>query len=512
MRAEIGPAPSDRPGSPFEGMFDGAWLVAADGRTVYINQAMARLLGSTQELMRDRRITDFLDDAAKTDLGGLLDRLRAPAAERLRLHRDDGTDLISLITGSPITSPDGVHLGTMLSVVDPAATNGLDAQVVQNQRLEAIGQFAAGIAHDFNNLLTSIMGFTELARRGLPPAHPVRADLDQAFASAERAAAITRKLLAFTRRQVLIPIDVDPAQVIADLVPILEPLMGDHRILLDFQPGHGWIRIDPTQLEQIVVNLAVNARDAMPGGGTVTIRVGNLPRPDFVRISVSDTGTGMDDVTRARIFEPFFTTKSAGRGTGLGLSTVFAIVTQCGGHIDVESVVGSGATFHVDLPFANAAFVRRRRRASGGPVARSGVVLLVERDDAVRNFAQRSLEGAGYTVLAVSAAAEALEASGRWGEAIDVLVTDLIMPGMHGPELASLLRAGRPGIGLVFTSGHAAGLEGGLGHGASGDFLPKPFSADALVKAASRAAGTGRQGAIGPPKTPLTVAGRSDHR
>jgi two-component system, cell cycle sensor histidine kinase and response regulator CckA len=508
-RTSVGQVPMDRLRSVFDGMFDGVWLVGADGRTTYANGAMARLLGSTQDAMRGRPVTDFLAEAQRPDMEAFLARQQIQAGERmeLRMRRDDGSDLFAVMAGSPINTAEGAFVGTMLNVSDVTGKHAIDAQVIQNQRLEAIGQFAGGIAHDFNNLLTAIQGYAELARINLPQDDPIRDDLDQVLSATGRASAITRRLLAFTRRQILIPIDVDPAQVIADLLPILEPLMGDDiEIALDFRAEHGWVRVDPTQLEQVIVNLAINARDAMPTGGSVTISVQDLevmdperPDPDlsagpFVRISVTDTGTGMDDETRKRIFDPFFTTKSLGKGTGLGLSTVFGIVAQSGGQVQVETALGDGSTFHVDLPCVAASNMPRSRSGAAEPPSRrASVVLLVEDDAAVRDFARRSLEAAGHRVLAASDANQALRASERWAETIDVLVTDLVMPGIHGPELAEKIRAQRPGIGVVFTSGYA---EDAVGRGSelagAGEFLPKPFTVQALSRVVDRAADMAR--------------------
>jgi PAS domain S-box-containing protein len=503
----VGQVPMDRLRSVFDGMFDGVWLVAADGRTTYANNAMAGLLGSTSPEMRGRHMTDFLDRTLWADVEGFLARQKTHSGERmeLRLRRDDGTDLFGLVAGSPITTDDGVFVGTMLNVSDVTGKRSIDAQIVQNQRLEAIGQFAGGIVHDFNNLLTSIQGFAELARVALPEGDPIRGDIDQVLANAARASAITRKLLAFTHRQVLVPINIDPAQVIADLVPMLKPLLGDATdIAVEVEAEHGWIRVDPTQLEQVIINLAVNAHDAMPTGGTVTITVHDLgsidpdrPDPDlsagpFVRISVSDTGTGMDDATRARIFDPFYTTKAPGKGTGLGLSTVFGIVAESGGQINVETALGKGSTFHIDLPrvdILGAPSPRRRPRAT---VPHTGVVLLVEDDAAVRTFAGRGLEAAGYTVLAAAGAEGALSASEKWRYGIDVLLTDLVMPGVNGLELAAQISEQRPGIAIVFMSGYAeAAVRRGGELGGSGEFLPKPFSLEALSRAIGRAADAG---------------------
>ena len=511
MSTSVGQVPMDRLRSIFDGMFDGVWLVAASGRTTYANGAMAGLLGSTPEEMRGRPITDFLDEALWVDVKGFLARQRNQAGERieLRLRRADGSDLFGFVAGSPITTDEGVYVGAMLNVSDVTGKRSMDAQVVQNQRLEAIGLFAGGIVHDFNNLLTSIQGFAELARASLPEGDPIREDLDQVLASAGRASAITRKLLAFTHRQILVPVDIDPAQVIADLVPMLKPLLGDDiDIAVQVEEEHGWIRVDPTQLEQVIVNLAVNAHDAMPTGGTLTISARDLrsidpdrPDPDlsvgpFVRISVSDTGTGMDEETKARIFDPFYTTKSPGKGTGLGLSTVFGTVTQSGGQIQVETAPGKGSTFHIDLPRVGNAVLPGPPHLAEAALPRSGVILVAEDDPAVREFARRSLMAGGYTVLVAAGGDQALQASERWGEAIDVLLTDIVMPGVHGPELAARIRVQRPGIGVVFMSGYADDdLARGTGRSASGEFLPKPFSGEALRRAIGRAADASHRGA-----------------
>jgi PAS domain S-box-containing protein len=509
MDTSVGQVPMDRLRSIFDGMFDGVWLVASSGRTTYANGAMAGLLGSTPDEMRGRSITDFLDEALWLDVKGFLARQRNQAGERmeLRLRRADGSDLFGIVAGSPITTDEGVFVGTMLNVSDVTGKRSMDAQVVQTQRLEAIGQFAGGIVHDFNNLLTSIQGYAELARAALPEGDPIREDLDQVLASAGRASAITRRLLAFTHRQILMPVDIDPAQVIADLVPMLRPLMGDDiEVVVEVEAEHGWIRVDPTQLEQVMVNLAVNAHDAMPTGGTMTIAVHDLrsidperPDPDlnagpFVRISVSDTGIGMDEATRARIFDPFYTTKGPGKGTGLGLSTVFGIVAQSGGQIQVETSPGEGSTFHVDLPRLGTAVLPGPQHPAEATPRRSGVVLVVEDDPAVREFARRGLEATGYTVLTAVGGDEALRASEDWGETIDVLLTDITMPGVHGPELAARIRAQRPGIGVVFMSGYADDLGPGAELSASSEILPKPFNVDALNRAVGRAAGAGGHG------------------
>ena len=504
--ATVEEVPGDRLRAILDGLFEGVWLVAEDGRTTYANAAMAELLGTTTAGLHGRDITEFLDPKVWDRVAAFLKRQRGHSGERmeLRFRRADGGDLVGVVSGSPISTADDVFVGTMLHVSDPTGKRSVDAQVVQNQRLEAIGQFAGGIAHDFNNLLTSIQGYTQMAIDALAADDPIRHDLAQVIASSERASAITRKLLDFTRRQALQAVDVDPAIVIAGLLPILAPLLGDVVIALNVNANHAWVHIDATELEQVIMNLALNARDAMPSGGTVTISLHNLEgdhpeRPDrdltagqFVRISVADTGIGMDDETKARIFDAFYTTKLDGQGTGFGLSTVFGIVAKSGGQVQVETGLGKGATFHVDLPRVRA----RSATKEAGPVEPgrrgSGAVLLAEDDRTVRRFARRSLESAGYTVFAASGGKGAINASDHWSSAIEVLITDVVMPGMHGSELAQVIRKSRPDIGIVLISGdnhHALAAVAELG---PVEFLTKPFTSGDLSRAVGRAADAAR--------------------
>ena len=496
----MGQVPMDRLRTVFDGMFDGVWLVDGSGRTTYANTAMAELLSTTPPEMAGRPIAEFLPEGSRADIEGFLLRMQSGTGERIELpfRRPDGTHIVGLLAGSPIATAQGEFAGTVLNFSDLTRRRALEAQLAQNQKMQAMGEFAGVIAHDFNNLLTAIRGHTELARAGLPDPEASRKDLDQIIASADRASAITRKLLAFTRQQVLLPLTLDPGQVITDLVPLLQPLLGDAiDVVLHIQPDHPWILVDPVQLEQVIVNLAVNARDAMPAGGTLTITVEALKaerteRPDDdaagradVRIMITDTGTGMNEETKARIFDPFFTTKLQGRGTGLGLATVYGVVTQSGGHISVESAPNRGSSFRIELPGVN----RPAERDQAGVIGESrgagaGVVLLVEDEPTVREVARRFLEGAGFNVISTAGGKEAVRASERWSEPIDVLLTDVLMPGLQGPEVAEAIRAQRPDIGVVFMSGFA---QDALGPGSElasyGAFLPKPFSADVLVRA-----------------------------
>jgi two-component system cell cycle sensor histidine kinase/response regulator CckA len=374
-----------------------------------------------------------------------------------------------------------------------AMQRDLEAQLRQAQKMEVIGQLAGGIAHDFNNLLTAIRGYGELLLGDLQSSQlAARNDVTEVLAAVDRAEVLTRGLLAFSRRQMLQPRTVIPGEVVARIVPLLRRLLGEHvRLVTELHRDTGAARVDPGQLEQVVVNLAVNARDAMPGGGRLTIatelvevgsdeaagHAGAGPGPHIV-LTVTDTGTGMDAVTQAHLFEPFFTTKAEGKGTGLGLATVYGIVRQSGGFIAVESEQGKGSAFRVYLPQADPAaesefWVGVEPTAS--PTG-SGTVLLVEDDPAVRHYATRALEQLGYQVLSAPAGAEALGLSAAYQGRIDLLLTDIVMPGTQGPELAHRILATRPDIRCLFMSGFAD-RDGGQAQLLGGaPILPKPFA------------------------------------
>src|SRR5207249_12208023 len=327
----------------------------------------------------------------------------------------------------------------------------LEEQLRQAQKLEAIGQLAGGIAHDFNNVLTAILGFTELMLAGLAPNDPARADLVEIKKAGERAAGLTRQLLAFSRKQILQPKVLDINGLITGVEPMLRRLLFEHiDLVMSLKPDIGLIKIEPTQLEQILVNLAVNAADAMPRGGKLTIETANIAldenyqqnhlpvRPgDYVMLAVSDTGVGMDEATSRRIFEPFFTTKEVGKGTGLGLATVYGIVKQSGGYIWVYSEPGRGTTFKIYLPQVTADVPGASEPSSAaGDVSRGWeTVLLVEDDEAVRMLARVTLERSGYRVLEAGNPKEAVRTAREFAEPIHLLLSDVIMPESEGPPL-----------------------------------------------------------------------------
>jgi len=369
-------------------------------------------------------------------------------------------------------------------------------QLLQSQKMEAVGRLAGGIAHDFNNLLTIINGRGQLLLKRLPPEDPMGRDLGLIVKTGDRAAQLTRQLLAFSRKQVLQPEVLDLNRLVSDLVAMLRRLIGEHiRLDLDLAPSLGWINADPGQTEQIIMNLAVNARDAMPRGGTLTIRTADVELdPAFVEryavvpgryvlVEVRDTGHGMDESTRRRIFEPFFTTKPRGQGTGLGLSTVYGIVKQSGGCIAVDSQPGRGTTFSVYLPRLEEPARIVTTPAKPEKVA-SGTeaVLLVEDEDDLRSLVREALELGGYTVLATRDGDEAIRVSGEYARPIHLLLTDVIMPGPSGPEAARQITQQRPGMRVLYMSGYTddAILANGLLNRKAA-YLAKPFTPDELL-------------------------------
>jgi signal transduction histidine kinase len=370
-----------------------------------------------------------------------------------------------------------------------------EAQLRQAQKMEAIGRLAGGVAHDFNNLLTIIGGYAELEESRLAPGDPGREILREILNAARRGAGLTRQLLAFSRRQVFEPRVVDLNEIVGGVRKMLGRLLGeDVELVEEPAPAPARIRADPGQIEQIVMNLAVNARDAMPSGGTVRLRsaVVDLNRPEpcahgeiapgrYATLEVSDTGSGMDPAVRAHLFEPFFTTKEPGKGTGLGLATVYGIVTQSAGHIVVESEVGRGTTFRIFFPRAEA----EEPAAPAEPVERgradrgTETVLVAEDDPAVREILLRTLSARGYTVLQARDGREALEICGRAETRVDLLITDVVMPQLGGREASKRLEQLRPGLKVLYMSGYT-GDPVPVGFGRA--FLQKPFTLEALAR------------------------------
>ena len=384
----------------------------------------------------------------------------------------------------------------------------LEAELLHSQKMEAIGRLAGGIAHDFNNLLTAITGYSELIVSELDPASSLARDAEEIKRAAEQAAAMTQQLLAFSRRQVLQPALLDPNEVIGRMEKMLQRLIGENvELVTALEPEVVMIRADRGQIEQVVMNLVVNARDSMPNGGRITVETANislddagasrlgLPAGNFVLATISDVGFGMDDETMSHIFEPFFTTKEQGEGTGLGLATVHGIVEQSNGAIQVASEIGKGSVFHVYLPVAEDSVEAERVVAPFGETRGSETLLLVEDEEMVRQLVARVLRELGYEVFETSSGGEALLLSDSLDRPIDLLVTDVVMPGMSGRELAEILVVRRPTTRVLFMSGYTD--EAIVHHGVldgEAEFIGKPFTPQELahkIRGVLEASGSG---------------------
>ncbi len=421
---------------------------------------------------------------------------REPYSIDIRIVRRDGSVRAVHAQGEAATD-DGKPTRMFGTIQDVTEFKDLEAQLRQSQKMEAVGRLAGGVAHDFNNMLTVITGYSEFLLKRLSESDPIRSEISAIRQAGERAAGLTRQLLAFSRRQVLAPQVLNLNKVVSEMEKMLGRLIGeDVEISMVLGQGLSNVKADPGQIEQVVMNLAVNARDAMPEGGKLTIatadadlseayaseHVGVVPGL-HVKLSVSDTGVGMDDETRAHIFEPFFTTKEVGKGTGLGLATVYGIVRQSGGYVAVESSPGKGTTFAIYFPRAEEEATPGKEGVPSEELRGTETVLLVEDEEGVREFAGRVLRENGYTVFDAENGLAALDVLARHDGTVDLLLTDVVMPGMGGFELARRASALRPGSDVLYMSGYTEEMVGEGGFLKSDvPFLPKPFAPDALLR------------------------------
>ena len=472
-----------------------------DGHINFVNPAALRLLGYEMHELLGQDLAALAERPVTGSNGRVHAALAANTTCRthdLFFWRKDGTCFPIESTATPLRQ-EGRQVGSVFVFKDITERRHLEEQFRQAQKMEAVGRLAGGVAHDFNNLLTVVSGYSELLAHNPSLDAKAQEAVTEVHKAAERAIAVTRQLLAFGRKQILAPRPLDLTELVRDMEPILRRLLGeDIEMVTELAPHLPPVTADAGQLQQIVMNLVVNSRDAMPDGGTLTITTSDVPvdaataaqQPSlqpgrYALLTVADTGCGMDADTRHHIFEPFFTTKEAGRGTGLGLATVYGIVVQSGGHIDVQSEPGRGTTFRVLWPQAGDGADATPATEPPPDAVRGGTetLLLVEDEESVRGLAARVLQSYGYRVLEARDGAEALQVAQGTSEYLHLLVTDVVMPGISGLELARRLGAQRPRLRVLYMSGYtddAIVRRGVLA--ADAQFLPKPFTPEVLVR------------------------------
>ena len=471
---------------------------ARDGKYTSINKAGEAITGYTHDEILGLNISDTVvpEHIAKLheEIEKLLAGERRNAYELEFLGKDGRRIAVEL--NAKLVLHDGSPVGIQGIARDITERKLLEKQLAQAQKLESIGRLAGGIAHDFNNMLTAINGYSELTLRRMADGDPLKSNIEEIKKAGERSALLTNQLLAFSRQQMLVPVVLDINEVISDITHMLQRLIGeDVQFVAMLKPDVGHVKVDAGQLSQIIMNLAVNSRDAMRTGGTLTIETGTVfldaeytnehfgvSPGAYVVISVTDTGEGMDAETRGRMFEPFFTTKEVGKGTGLGLATVYGIVKQSGGNVIAYSEVGHGTTVKVYLPQV----VKEDQHVTADPAFKGAVssvqtILLVEDEPILRNLSRQILESSGFTVIEASNGAEALQLFHTDIPEIDLLLTDVVMPEMGGRELAEELKRKVPGLPVLFTSGYTD--DAVMRHGfleTTSNFIQKPFTATSL--------------------------------
>lgn len=480
-----------------ETMTEGVWILDQDGRTTFVNRQMAGMLGYEVDEMLGRHLLDFKDEDARAITLEKLERRREGLKEQYdsTFQTKDGSRVTVLISTCPLWDDGGRYIGSLGIISDITERSRLEERLHQARKMEAIGRLAGGVAHDFNNLLTVINGYNDLLLRRISPGDPIRADLLEIRGAGEQAQELTSRMLAFSRGQVRATEVLSLRSVVEDVENMLRRMIGeDIRLMTRFDPGLGHIRADRTEIVQVLINLAANARDAMPSGGSLTFSLTNTEVDDrfarnhpgtssgpYVLLSVTDTGIGMDFETQRHLFEPFFTTKQTGKGTGLGLATVYGVVSQCGGWIQVNSKPRGGTTFQIYLPRVDGELAERREHPEPAKQQLRGTetVLVVEDQAHVRKVTCSILTEYGYLTLEASHGEEALLLAAAHNGPLDLVLTDVVMPGMQGPELANRLRAIRR-TPILFMSGFSEGIE--LADDSAVAYIRKPFTPEALAR------------------------------
>ena len=460
--------------------------VVVDGRIAYLNRRLAEAAGyginemTGMELERIVHAEDL--PALRESYRQSLESNEPHEPSTLRFIHRRGEPRWIEVAGRRIDW-DG-RPAVMYLVTDITDRKALELQLSQSAKMEAIGRLASGVAHDFGNILQVILGYGSLMREHIGDHAEILNDIEHVEEAAGRATSLTHQLLAFARRRDAQPRTVELTELVQRSEAMLDRILGeDIRLTVQVGDEPYWVTVDPGQMEQVLLNLAVNARDAMPGGGSLSIGV--IATDTTVQLSVRDTGHGMDEKTLSRVFEPFFTTKGHGKGTGLGLSIVYGIVKQSGGRIRAESKVGAGSLFVVSLPRVSAPEAAEPSGDADAAVAGTGSVLVVEDDATVRRLVRRLLEAGGYRVREAETGEEALEIYARSDSGYDLLLTDLVMPGISGTQLASRLRGAHPGMKVMFMTGHTSGR---LAHECRGEIvIHKPFSSSALLATVRKA-------------------------
>jgi two-component system cell cycle sensor histidine kinase/response regulator CckA len=487
--------------SVVEGAPYGIYRASIDGRFLRINPALQRMLGygTQQELLKANSVTDVFRQPA--DFERLVELLR-DAGEfwdvEVEWKRKDNSPITVRCSGRMFNQGSGADPYFEVFAEDVTERRLLERQVRMAAKMEAVGRLSGGIAHDFNNLLGVIIGYSQVLRRRLGKDSPLAEHAEEVEKAAQRAVSLTRQLLAFSRQQILTPAVLDLNTLVTDMEKMLPRLIGeDIAVSINLQPELGRVKADQGQIEQVVMNLAVNARDAMPGGGKLAIETTNVELNEayvrhhpgakcgrYVKLSVTDSGMGMSAETLAHIFEPFFTTKEVGKGTGLGLATVYGVVKQSGGYIWVDSEVGKGASFQIFLPHIEEQVSPQvANKSPMGDVRGTETVLLVEDADALKKLARSFLIEHGFHVIAASNGDEAIQAAKKHRGPIDLLVTDVVMPGMNGKALADYLTPLQRGMKVLYISGYTDSFIAGHGVLEEGThLLHKPFTEDALIR------------------------------